>query len=213
MEQLGFLRMDLLPLLILLALSKFITMASGEIFALITVLQATMGLLCCVTSWDTQERPITPHHYHKSEVLHAISMLINDILLIYSTYRFVQDQVWQMVVLLTSRSNGSYFLSRDWASLKWRPLLKEWEQLQDKHSEQMKEMKTLSYSYVKYSSGVPLLLLTVEKVKHENFDFVLHLFLFLLLLLSSSSFPSCITQKAYCNILLISARTQHYRTQ
>ena len=30
---------------------------------------------------------------------------------------------------------GSYLLSRDWAGLKWRPVLKVWEQLQDKHSE------------------------------------------------------------------------------
>ena len=34
-------------------------------------------------------------------------------------------------------------------------------------------MKTLTYSYVKYSLRVPLLLLTVEKIEHENFDFVL----------------------------------------
>ena len=29
---------------------------------------------------------------------------------------------------------GSYLLSRDWAGLKWRPVLKVWEQLQDKYS-------------------------------------------------------------------------------
>ena len=32
---------------------------------------------------------------------------------------------------------GSYFLSRDWAGLKWRPVLKVCEQLQDKHSKVM----------------------------------------------------------------------------
>ena len=30
---------------------------------------------------------------------------------------------------------GSYLLIRDWADLKWRPVLKVWQQLQDKHSE------------------------------------------------------------------------------
>ena len=30
-----------------------------------------------------------------------------------------------------------YLLSRDWAGLKWRHVLKVWEQLQDKHSEVM----------------------------------------------------------------------------
>ena len=43
-------------------------------------------------------------------------------------------------------------------------------------------MKALSYSYVKYSLRVPLLLLTVKKIEVENFDFV-----DVLLLLSSSS--------------------------
>ena len=62
MAQLGFLRMDFLPLLILLVLSKFITMASGETFAMISLILTTMGLLCCATSWDTQEHPITPYH-------------------------------------------------------------------------------------------------------------------------------------------------------
>ena len=52
-------------------------------------------------------------------------------------------------------------------------------------------MKTLSYSKVKYTPGVSLILRTVEKVEHENFDFLL------LLLLLSSSFLSCITQKVY----------------
>ena len=33
-------------------------------------------------------------------------------------------------------------------------------------------MKTLSYSYVKYTTRVPLLVLTVEKIDYENFDFV-----------------------------------------
>ena len=33
-------------------------------------------------------------------------------------------------------------------------------------------MKTLSYFYVKYSARVECLLLTVEKIVHENFDFV-----------------------------------------
>ena len=28
-----------------------------------------------------------------------------------------------------------YLLSRDWAGLKWHPVLKVWEHLQDKHSE------------------------------------------------------------------------------
>ena len=52
-------------------------------------------------------------------------------------------------------------------------------------------MKTLSYSYVKYSPRVPWLLLTVEKIEHENFDFVLLSFFLL------SSLPSSITQKVY----------------
>ena len=29
--------------------------------------------------------------------------------------------------------DGSYLLSRDWAGLKWHPVLKVWEQLQDEH--------------------------------------------------------------------------------
>ena len=45
-------------------------------------------------------------------------------------------------------------------------------------------MKTLSSSYVKYTSRVPLILLTVAKIKSKKFDFVLLL----------SSFPSCIIQ-------------------
>ena len=32
---------------------------------------------------------------------------------------------------------GSYLLSRDWAGLKWCHVLKVWEQLRDKHSEEM----------------------------------------------------------------------------
>ena len=32
--------------------------------------------------------------------------------------------------------------------------------------------KTTSYSNVKYSPRAPLILLTVEKIEHENFDFV-----------------------------------------
>ena len=46
-------------------------------------------------------------------------------------------------------------------------------------------MQTLSYSNVKYTPMVPLILLIVEKIKRENFDFVL------------LSFPSCITQELY----------------
>ena len=42
-----------------------------------------------------------------------------------------------------SRSNGSYFLSRDWAGLKWPPVLKVWEQLQDKHSVEMHNSYTI----------------------------------------------------------------------
>ena len=37
-------------------------------------------------------------------------------------------------------------------------------------------MKTLSYSNVKYTLRITLILLTVEKIEHENFDFVLFLF-------------------------------------
>ena len=61
-------------------------------------------------------------------------------------------------------------------------------------------MKTLSYSYVKYSPRVPLLLLTVKKIKRENFNFVVPL-------PSSSSFPSCITQKVYSVYKLSSHQT------
>ena len=32
---------------------------------------------------------------------------------------------------------GSYFLNRDWASLKWHLVLKVWEQLHDKHNKVM----------------------------------------------------------------------------
>ena len=53
-------------------------------------------------------------------------------------------------------------------------------------------MKTLSYSNTKYALRVPLIRITVEKIVHENFDFVR-------LLLSSFFFffPSCRTQKVY----------------
>ena len=34
-------------------------------------------------------------------------------------------------------------------------------------------MKALSYSDIKHTPKVPLILLTVEKIKHEYFDFVL----------------------------------------
>ena len=84
---------------------------------------------------------------------------------------------------------GNYFLSMDWAGLKWRPVLKVLEQLQDKDSKEMQKSyrwKALSYSYVKYSSRVPLLLLTVEKIERENFDFVLFLLLSSFFLLLSS---------------------------
>ena len=37
--------------------------------------------------------------------------------------------------LCTINKYGSYLLIRDWAGLKWHPVLKEWEQLQDKPSE------------------------------------------------------------------------------
>ena len=62
-------------------------------------------------------------------------------------------------------------------------------------------MKTLCYSYVKYRPRVPWLLLRVEKIERENFDFVLLLLSFFLLLLLSSffflfSFPG-MTQKVY----------------
>ena len=70
--------------------------------------------------------------------------------------------------------------------LKWRPVLKVLEYLQDKRS---KVMQTLGYFYVKYCPRVPLLLLTVEKIKHENFDLVV---------LLSFSFPSRTSQKVYC---------------
>ena len=53
-------------------------------------------------------------------------------------------------------------------------------------------MKTLSYSYVKYSLRVPLLLLTVKKIKCENFDFALFLSSIFFCLLS---FPSCMWAK------------------
>ena len=45
-------------------------------------------------------------------------------------------------------------------------------------------MKAVSYSYVKYSPRVRLLLSTVEKIEHENLNFVLLLssFFFLFLL-------------------------------
>ena len=36
------------------------------------------------------------------------------------------------------KKSGSYFLSRDWAGLRWHPVLKEREQLQDKHSKSCK---------------------------------------------------------------------------
>ena len=73
-------------------------------------------------------------------------------------------------------------------------------------------MKALSYSYVKYSPRFSLLLLTIEKIERENFDFVLLSFFLSFLLLSFflsffpsffflsfflSSFPSRITQKVY----------------
>ena len=37
-------------------------------------------------------------------------------------------------------------------------------------------MKILSYSNVRYTPGVPLILLTLERVKYENFDFGLFSF-------------------------------------
>ena len=49
---------------------------------------------------------------------------------------------------------------------KWRPVLKVWEQPQDKHTSDAKllYMNTLSHSNVKYTPRVPLILLTVEKL-------------------------------------------------
>ena len=82
-------------------------------------------------------------------------------------------ELWEYI-----KKYGSYFLSRDWGGLKWRPVLKVWEQLQDEHSKTLID-ETLSYSYIKYNHRVPLLLLTIEKIKCENSDFVLF---FLLLL-------------------------------
>ena len=53
--------------------------------------------------------------------------------------------------------------------------------------------KTLSYSNVMYIPRVPLILLTVEKIECEKFDFALVSFFFACFL----SFPSYITQKLY----------------
>ena len=49
---------------------------------------------------------------------------------------------------------SSDFSSRDWAGLKWRPVLKVWEQLQDKYSEAMQ----------KYYWWKPLAILVVKCV-------------------------------------------------
>ena len=68
--------------------------------------------------------------------------------------------------------------------LKWFPVLNVWEQLQDK-------MKTLSYSYAKYTSRAPLILLTVEKFECENFDFCCCSYLLCFF------FSFCITPKVY----------------
>ena len=54
-------------------------------------------------------------------------------------------------------------------------------------------MKTVSYSYVKYSPRVPSLLLTVEKIECE----ILILFFFLSSSFFLSSLPSSITQNVY----------------
>ena len=68
-------------------------------------------------------------------------------------------------------------------------------------------MKTLSYSKVKYTSRVSLILMTVEKIEHENFDFVLFLLSFFLSFFLSS-FPSRITQKVYG----VYERSGHHKT-
>ena len=67
-------------------------------------------------------------------------------------------------------------------------------------------MKMLSYSNAKYVPRIPILLI-VEKIKHENFDFVIRSFFFLLLL----SFLSCLTQKLHvCHMLMICATNNCY---
>ena len=82
-------------------------------------------------------------------------------------------------------------VSRDWAGFKWCPVLKVWMQLEDKRNEEMQNFYRWkpSYSYVKYSARMPLLLLTFEKTERENFDFVFFL-----------SFPSSITKSVYTSL-------------
>ena len=55
------------------------------------------------------------------------------------------------------------------------------------------QMKTLSYSKIKYTPTVPIILTTIKKIERENFDFVLFFFFLSFFLL----FPSHIAQKVY----------------
>ena len=46
------------------------------------------------------------------------------------------------IVKSNIKKYGSYFLSRNWDGFKWRPVLKVWEQLQDKQSKVMQNSYT-----------------------------------------------------------------------
>ena len=70
-------------------------------------------------------------------------------------------------------------------------------------------MKSHSESYVKYSSRVPLLLLTVEKLEHENFDLLFVFLPFFLLPFPYAKLKKCM---AYTNDLHTKQMLYHQRS-
>ena len=68
-------------------------------------------------------------------------IVVNDyIILLFSclyTYFYMYAQNYYKNVIERYGSTCVCLLRRDWAGLKWRPVLMVWEQLQDKHNEEM----------------------------------------------------------------------------
>ena len=91
---------------------------------------------------------------------------------------------WKLLAILMSSSVTEYLLSRDWEVLKWRPILKVLQQLQDKCSEEMqncyrwKSLAILMSNIPMCSPKPQLLILTLKIIEREIFDF--HLLLSLL---------------------------------
>ena len=87
-----------------------------------------------------------------------------------------------------------YFLSKDWAASKWHPVLMYGSSSQINTAKWCKTFidENLIYCNAKCTPKVPLILLTVEKIKCKKNWFCSFF------VSPFSSFPSCIAHKVYC---------------